>query len=155
VTIGFNAVASLAAGKVDAATGFWNAEAVALERLGVPVRVFKVDDFGAPRYPELILSTSRATLEGDPELVAAMVAATRRGYAFASARPDAALADLLAANPSLDRADQAAQLRALGPDLHPAPFDPSTLRAWARWDRSHSLLTKPVDIGAAFRLRGD
>ena len=30
VTIGFNAVSSLAAGRVDAATGFWNAEAVAL-----------------------------------------------------------------------------------------------------------------------------
>ena len=30
VTIGFNAVSALAAGKVDAATGFWNAEGVAL-----------------------------------------------------------------------------------------------------------------------------
>ena len=36
VTIGFNAVSSLAAGKVDAATGFWNAEGVALQRQGVP-----------------------------------------------------------------------------------------------------------------------
>jgi NitT/TauT family transport system substrate-binding protein/putative hydroxymethylpyrimidine transport system substrate-binding protein len=33
VTIGFNAVTDLAAGKVDAATGFWNAEAVALDAL--------------------------------------------------------------------------------------------------------------------------
>ncbi len=32
VTIGFNAVSSLAAGRVDAATGFWNAEGVALQR---------------------------------------------------------------------------------------------------------------------------
>ena len=38
VTIGFNAVSSLAAGKVDAATGFWNAEGVALRRQGVPIR---------------------------------------------------------------------------------------------------------------------
>ena len=29
VTIGFNAVAALAAGKLDAATAFWNAEGVA------------------------------------------------------------------------------------------------------------------------------
>ena len=36
VTIGFNAVSSLAAGKVDAATGFWNAEGVALRRPGRP-----------------------------------------------------------------------------------------------------------------------
>src|SRR4051812_11985624 len=59
VTIGFNAVASLAAGKVDAATGFWNAEGVSLQRQGVPLRIFKVNQFGAPPYPELILTTSQ------------------------------------------------------------------------------------------------
>ena len=58
VTIGFNAISSLAANKVDAATGFWNAEGVALQRQGVPIRIFKVDRYGAPPYPELILTTS-------------------------------------------------------------------------------------------------
>ncbi len=152
VTIGFNAVAAVAAGKVEAATGFWNAEGVALRQQGVPVRTFKVDQYGAPRYPELVLTTSRATLEKDPELVDAVVAATRRGYALVADNPEAGLDALLAANPSLDRADQAAQLRALGPDLHPQPFVPRQLRAWAAWDRSHGLLSEPVDIGAAFRL---
>ena len=51
VTIGFDAVAALAAGQLDAATAFWNAEGVALRRLGVPTREFRVDDFGAPRVP--------------------------------------------------------------------------------------------------------
>ena len=60
VTIGFNAVSSLAAGKVDAATGFWNAEGVALQRQGIPVRIFKVNRYGAPPYPELILTASQA-----------------------------------------------------------------------------------------------
>src|SRR5512133_2045264 len=55
VTIGFNAVADLAAGKIDAATAFWNAEGVQLEQMGVPIRGFRVDEFGAPRYPELVL----------------------------------------------------------------------------------------------------
>ena len=49
VTIGFNAVAELAAGKVDAATGFWNAEGVELRQRGIPIREFRVDDFGAPQ----------------------------------------------------------------------------------------------------------
>ncbi len=40
VTIGFEAVAALAAGRVDAATAFWNAEGVTLERRGMPVRSF-------------------------------------------------------------------------------------------------------------------
>jgi len=152
VTIGFNAVASLASGRVDAATGFWNAEGVALRRRGVPVRIFKVDRYGAPPYPELVLSASRRTIEREPELVDAVAAATARGYELASDHPAQALADLLAAVPELDRADQAAQLRALRPDLHPAPFDPAALRAWAAWDLEHGLLDRPLDVGTAFRL---
>jgi putative hydroxymethylpyrimidine transport system substrate-binding protein len=152
VTIGFNAVASLAAGKVDAATGFWNAEAVALRRRGVPVRVFKVDSYGAPPYPELVMAASHETIERAPELVDAMVAATTRGYEFASEHPAQALDDLLATVPGLDRADQAAQLRVLRPDLRPAPFDPVVLREWAAWDLEHGLLERPLDVEAAFRL---
>jgi ABC-type nitrate/sulfonate/bicarbonate transport system substrate-binding protein len=152
VTIGFNAVASLAAGKVDAATGFWNAEGVALRRQGVPVRIFKVNRYGAPPYPELILTASRQTIDSDPELVDSMVAATTRGYEFASDHPDQALDDLLAEVPSLDRGDQAAQLHALLPDLSPAPFDPGVLREWAAWDLEHGLLERPLDIDKAFLL---
>jgi putative hydroxymethylpyrimidine transport system substrate-binding protein len=154
VTIGFTAVPSLAAGKVDAATGFWNSEAVALRRQGVPVRVFEVDRFGAPPYPELILTTSRETLEDDPDLVDAIVKATRRGYAFTTSNPEAALDDLLSANPALEQADQQAQLDALHPILHPRPFNPSVLKAWATWDLKHGLLEEPVDVGEAFRLGG-
>ncbi len=152
VTIGFNAVSSLAAGKVAAATGFWNAEGVALRRLGVPLRVFKVDRYGAPPYPELVLTTSERTLREQPELAEAMVAATRRGYAFAEAHPDRALDALLAADPALDRADQAAQLRVLLPVLHPAPFKPRVLAAWAAWDLEHGLLRRPLDVSEAFDL---
>jgi putative hydroxymethylpyrimidine transport system substrate-binding protein len=152
VTIGFNAVPSLAAGKVDAATGFWNAEGVALRRQGVPIRVFKVNRYGAPPYPELILTASYDTIERDPQLVDSIVAATTRGYEFAYDHPAQALNDLLAAVPSLDRGDQAAQLRALRPDLHPAPFDPEVLRKWAAWDLEHGLLERPLDINAAFLL---
>jgi putative hydroxymethylpyrimidine transport system substrate-binding protein len=152
VTIGFNAVSSLAAGKVDAATGFWNAEGVALRQQGVPVRIFKLDRYGAPPYPELVLAASRRTVEREPDLVEAVLAATTRGYELASDRPAAALDDLLAAVPTLDRADQAAQLRALRPDLHPAPFDPAVLREWAAWDLEHGLLERPLDVQAAFLL---
>jgi putative hydroxymethylpyrimidine transport system substrate-binding protein len=153
VTIGFAAVATLAAGKLDAATGFWNAEGVALRRQGVPIRVFKVDEYGAPPYPELILTTSRRALQRQPELIDAVVAATRRGYAAAVADPTGAVDDLLAANPALDRAEQGAQMAALGDDLRPAPFDPAVLRAWAAWDLEHGLLQRPLDVETAFRLR--
>ncbi len=154
VTIGFTAVPSLAAGKVAAATGFWNAEAVALRRQGVPIRVFKVDDFGAPPYPELVLATSEKLLKSDPELVDAVGSATRRGYEFAAEEPEAALDDLLADNKNLERADQEAQMKALLPVLRPRPFDPPVLRAWATWDLQHGLLERPLDTTKAFRLSG-
>jgi putative hydroxymethylpyrimidine transport system substrate-binding protein len=154
VTIGFNAVGSLAAGKVDAATGFWNAEGVALRRQGVPLRIFKVDRFGAPPYPELILTTSQQTLEDDPDLVDSVVAATQRGYAFAEQNPQASLDDLLSANPELERGEQQAQLQALLPILRPEPFDRKVLREWAAWDLKHGLLEKPLDVEQAFRQVG-
>lgn len=150
VTIGFNAVSSLAAGKVDAATGFWNAEGVALRRQGVPIRIFKVDEYGAPPYPELVLVASRTMIEDRPGLVQSMVDATTRGYEFAVAHPGQALNDLTEAVPSLNRAEQQAQLKVLLPDLNPKPFDPVVLNEWARWDLAHGLLERPLDVNAAF-----
>jgi putative hydroxymethylpyrimidine transport system substrate-binding protein len=157
VTIGFNAVASLAAGKVAAATGFWNAEGVALERKFVPIRVFIVDEWGAPPYPELILATSRQTLEDEPDLVDAVVDATKRGYDFTQRQSARALNDLLEADPALDRYEQREQLSVLLPYLrvppfNPALFDPAVLREWAAWDLEHGLLKRPLDVEAAFDL---
>lgn len=152
VTIGFTAVPSLAAGKVEAATGFWNAEAVALREQGIPIHVFKVDRFGAPPYPELVLCTSEELLKSDPDLVDAVVSATRRGYELTEENPEAALSYLLEANKSLglDRAEQKAQLQALLPTLHPKPFDETVLEGWAAWDLQHGLLEKPLDVEQAF-----
>ena len=152
VTIGFTAVPSLASGKVDAATGFWNAEGVALERQGVPIRVFKVDQFGAPHYPELVLATSRRLLDRDPQLVEAVVRTTRRGYAFTEERPTVALKDLVTSNQELDRAEQAAQLEVLMPILEPRPFDEKVLEEWAAWDLRRGLLEEPLEVEEAFRL---
>jgi len=152
VTIGFNAVPALAAGKVDAVTAFWNAEGVELEREGIPLHQFIVDEYGAPQYPELVLATSRHLLESDPALVKAVVGATMRGYAFTSRQATRALHDLLAADPSLDEADQQERLTVLAPYLEPEPFDPAILRAWSAWDVSHGLLEHPVEIDRAFDL---
>ena len=86
VTIGFGAVANLLAGKVDAATAFWNAEGVVLRERGLQTREFRVDDFGAPPYPEVVLVVRRETLEERRDDIAAAVRAIADGT-------DAALAD--------------------------------------------------------------
>lgn len=150
VTIGFNAVADLAAGKVDAATGFWNVEGVALERQGVPVKIFKVDDFGAPSYPELVLATSRHTLIQDPGLVDAVVEATSDGYESVSQHSSWGVNDLLAGVPALDRGELTAQLEALRRALIPAPFDYGTLLKWTAWDVRNGVLEQPLWIAAGF-----
>ena len=57
---------SLVAKKVDAVVTFWNAEGVTLRERGVPTREFRVDEFGAPRYPELVVAVTRETLRRAP-----------------------------------------------------------------------------------------
>jgi ABC-type nitrate/sulfonate/bicarbonate transport system substrate-binding protein len=83
-----------------------------------------------------------------------MVAATRRGYKFTVKQPQKALGDLLAANPSLEKADQEAQLEVLLPALHPAPFSEPVLKEWSAWASSHGLLPEPADVRKTFDLTG-
>jgi putative hydroxymethylpyrimidine transport system substrate-binding protein len=155
VTIGFDAVGALSAGRLDAATAFWNAEGVSLRRLGVPTREFRVDAYGAPRYPELLLVTSAAMLRERPELVDGVVAALRDGYGSVIADPGAALADLLDAVPELDPGEQRAQLRGLT-RAHafspPGVLRSGVLERWARWDLEHGIVDRPIDVDRAFDL---
>jgi NitT/TauT family transport system substrate-binding protein/putative hydroxymethylpyrimidine transport system substrate-binding protein len=151
-TIGFQAVAALAAGRVDAATAFRNAEGVELERQGVPVNVFGVEDFGAPRFPELVLVTSRDLLDDDPELARGMADALALGSEAANEDRTAAIDALVAANPELDPEAQTAQIAAIGPHLG-GGFDRQVLVDWARWAATHGIVEQPPDVEAAFDLR--
>jgi putative hydroxymethylpyrimidine transport system substrate-binding protein len=155
VTIGFAAVSALASGKVSAATGFWNAEGVTLSRTGIPIREFRVDDYGAPRYPELVLCTTSGLIQDNPGLVRSVVAATERGYRLSVERPGQALGDLVVQNPGLDRVEQGAELHALlrAHALDPDGFQPEALRAWARWDVAHGILDSKPDLRATFDRR--
>ena len=151
VTIGFNAVADLRAGKLDAATAFWNAEGVTLARAGVPIREFRVDQFGAPRYPELILCTTAKLARDKPELVRAVREATTRGYLVAAHDPERALNSLLDATSGLDPAEQHAELRALdGADafLPVGRFRAAPLVAWSRWEVAHGVVDHPPSLEA-------
>ena len=151
MTIGFNAVQALAGGEVDAATAFWNAEGVQLKQMGVPTREFRVDEFGAPAWPELILATTRERLEADRESVEATLAALAEGYASVEADPGAALDDLLASVPELDRETQAAQMEALaGAFTPPLTLDRPILEDWAVWAADNGITAQPPDVDAAF-----
>jgi putative hydroxymethylpyrimidine transport system substrate-binding protein len=141
VTIGFDSVAALSAGKVAAATAFWNAEGVMLGDLGVRTREFRVDDFGAPRYPELVLAASEGLLDEDPKLVDSIEQATAHGYRLVVDHPDVGLSSLIDAVDGLDPAAQEAQLEAL---LQADAFEPvDSVRPyvdWINWDVEHDIL---------------
>ena len=155
VTIGFEAVRALAAGRIDAATAFWNAEGVALRRRGVPTREFRVDNFGAPHYPELVVVSNRETLETDPGLVDAVVAGLTRGYEAVADDPVAGLDALLTEAEGLDPAEQQAQLDALiAADAFEPPgvFNRGPLEDWAAWDADHGIVESPPRVSKTFDL---
>ncbi len=79
VTIGFCAVPSLIDRRVQGVPAFWNAEGVVLRRRGVQTREFRVDDYGAPRYPEVVLFTTRKILKRRRAAIDAVVAAVADG----------------------------------------------------------------------------
>ncbi len=155
-TIGFNAVPALLGHRVDGATAFWNAEGVALARRRPGFRVFRVDEFGAPAYPELVVTATGRTLREHPGLVDDVTAALRRGYQAVKRDPTAAVDELVKASPGLDRSLTTAQLAAVKPAFGPDPgrLDPVRLRAWSAWDVRFGILRRPVDVAAAFRSPG-
>ena len=152
-TIGFTAVPSLIAGKVDAVVAFWNAEGVALRQRGVQTREFRVDEYGAPRYPELVLAVRRATLAGAPRPTSRRrCGRLRHGTIARAARP-----------PGDDRRARQGLRRRRGPDargarrgrpraLPPIRLDRGALERWARFDARFGILKRPPDVDRAFPL---
>jgi putative hydroxymethylpyrimidine transport system substrate-binding protein len=156
VTIGFNAVADLAAGKVDAATAFWNAEGVELQQQDIPIREFRVDDYGAPRYPELVIATSKVDC---PEM-AEVITGLQRGYRSLGRDPHGALDDLLASVEGLDTGSQRGQFDALmaaqafsltGTETTAALSRAST-RAWLSWAIGHGVIARSAARRVALGL---
>ena len=154
ISIGFQAVAALLARRVDAATAFWNAEGVALQAQRPGIREFKVDDFGAPPYPELVLCVTRQTLRDERALVSATVRALRRGYQEAIADPESAV-EALVGRAGVKRDSTERELDAVSPAFTEGAarygaLDPGTLRAWARWEARFAITKRPPDVAAAF-----
>jgi hypothetical protein len=146
-TIGFAAVKSLLAGRVDAATGFWNVEGVALKARRPGFREFRVDDYGAPRYPELVLCVSRETLQDEPDTVRAAIRALQRGYGVVRRDPESAASAMLERERSLDRENLMRQLDAVAPAYQagvPAygQLVAERLREWAEWDVEFGILRR-------------
>jgi putative hydroxymethylpyrimidine transport system substrate-binding protein len=151
VTIGFGAVPNMVARKIMAVPAFWNAEGVELRQRGIPVREFRVDDYGAPRYPEVVLVTTRKTLQQRRPMVVHTLAAIAQGVkTMVSNRPLATQVIAAAAgnaDPKLIRAQVDALASAVEPPLR---LDRSILQQWSAFDARTGLLPHAVDVDQAF-----
>jgi NitT/TauT family transport system substrate-binding protein/putative hydroxymethylpyrimidine transport system substrate-binding protein len=157
-TIGFNAVAAMLARKVAGATAFWNVEGLALKAKRPAIREFRVDAYGAPSYPELVLVTRNTTLQDDPDLVRATVDALRRGYAFTLRDPESSASDLATEVPAADRDEILRQLDVLtpvftGPTGQPGGLDRAVLEQWARWEARFGITKHPPNVASTFVTR--
>ena len=149
-TIGFSAVPSLITGKVQGVTAFWNAEGVALRHRGVRTNEFRVDDYGAPRYPELVIATKASTLRDSPDVIDEALAKLHRGTAVAL-RDRAATIDRIAKASGADQGLVRAQLDAVAPALlPPVVLDRDALERWADFDARFAILKRRPDVDAAF-----
>jgi putative hydroxymethylpyrimidine transport system substrate-binding protein len=158
ISIGFNAVPDLLAGRVAAATAFWNDEGITLSLRRPGFHIFKVDAYGAPSYPELVLCATRASLRRHPGLDQAVVRTLVSGYDFTLRNPRRSAADLESFVPGLDPKLVAAQLSVLlpafrAPDGKVGELGARSLRAWAAWEARFGIVPRPPDVAAAFDSR--
>lgn len=150
VTIGFAAVPSLIERKVAAVPVFWNAEGVALRERGVKTSEFRVDDYGAPPYPEVVLIVTRKTLEQRRALVEGVVAAIAEGTRSVLADPEAAVRDIVDAGGGDARLVRA-QVRAVRPvQSPPLRLDRRVLERWADFDARFGILERRPDVARTF-----
>jgi NitT/TauT family transport system substrate-binding protein/putative hydroxymethylpyrimidine transport system substrate-binding protein len=151
VTIGFNAVGALLSRKVAAVPAFWNAEGVALRERGRDVREFRIDDYGAPRYPEVVLMTSRTTLQEHRDRLERALRAIEDGRRAVLARPGAAAREIARIAETRDVALVRAQLRAVQGAFAPGlRLRRPVLERWARFDARIGIVDRPPDVARAF-----
>lgn len=149
ITIGFNGVQNLEGGKVDAFTGFWPADGVQVQVDGKPTTIFKLDEYGGPAYPGLVVFSTTKRIADDAPLMRAFVDATVKGYDDTIADPQRSLDDLLAENKTLKKQITEAQLKAYGPLFQAdAPaygvFDEANLQALSTFLVDNKLTKKPI-----------
>jgi putative hydroxymethylpyrimidine transport system substrate-binding protein len=151
ITIGFNAVSGILAGKVDGAPVFWNAEGVALKQRGVKVNEFRVEDYGAPAYPEVVLITARKTLDRERDTIRRALLAIRAGAEAVQRDPAAAVRQIAHEAQTDDTKLIGAQLSAVEPifatDLR---LDRPVLEQWADFDARLGIVKRRPDVDKAF-----
>jgi ABC-type nitrate/sulfonate/bicarbonate transport system substrate-binding protein len=156
LTIGYNAVPDLISGKIAAATAFWNDEGVQLSHQKPPFHVFRVENFGAPSYPELVVCTTATLLKHHQTLARGLVRTLVDGYQYVLKHPLDGQRYLESEVSGLSKQAVSQQLAAELPSFLPkgggayGSLEPSVLSSWAKWEVKFGIVKKAPNVAKLF-----
>jgi putative hydroxymethylpyrimidine transport system substrate-binding protein len=149
INVGDNLVPAMLSGRVDATLGaYWNVEAIQLARMHKHPNVIRMNQVGVPNYDELVLVVRANEINERIDVVRRLVQALGRGYTAARRNPQAAVQNLVQANPGLDPKFQLASVKATLPAFFPTDaskpwgwMDPTQWNSYGQWMLNEHLIT--------------
>jgi putative hydroxymethylpyrimidine transport system substrate-binding protein len=156
INVGDNLVPAMLSGRVDATVGaYWNYEAIQLRLQRRRPNVIHVENAGVPSYDELVLVTTENVIAKRTNMLRRFVEAVGRGYEAVRRDPQAGVAALVHANPSLQTQLQLASVQATLSSFFPPAGQPwgwQNPKRWAsygQWMLSNHLITNPASVADA------
>jgi putative hydroxymethylpyrimidine transport system substrate-binding protein len=155
--VGSNLVPAMLSGRVDATLGaYWNYEAIQLQRMHKHPNVIRMAQVGVPTYDELVVVARKSTVVNHPDEIRRFVQALARGYESVRSDPQAAVNNLVRANPGLDPSFQLASVKATLPAFFPSnpnhPWgwqSPNQWNAYGQWMLNNHLISNPNAVADA------
>jgi putative hydroxymethylpyrimidine transport system substrate-binding protein len=151
INVGSNLVPAMLSGRVDATLGaYWNYEAIQLRRMHKHPNVIRMGQVGVPSYDELVVVARKSTVVNHPDELRRFVQALGRGYEAVRRDPQAAVNNLVKANPGLDPRFQLASVKATLPGFFPSDtgkpwgwMSSSQWNAYGQWMLNQHLISNP------------
>ncbi len=149
VDVGFDLVPALLSERVDAIIGaFWSHESILIELEGREVNILKFEEWGIPKYHELVLVTSEEYFKNNEEIVEKFVDAFSRGYEKSIENNDESMEALIAAFPEVNIELETQGIKLLSP-LWQESFDSDGMDSWNKfgdWMKDKGLISESLDV---------
>jgi putative hydroxymethylpyrimidine transport system substrate-binding protein len=149
VDVGFDLVPALLSERVDAVIGaFWSHESILIELEGREVNILKFEEWGIPKYHELVLVTSEEYLKNNEKIVEKFVDAFSRGYEKSIENNDESMEALIAAFPEVNVELETQGIKLLSP-LWQESFDSDGMDNWNKfgdWMKDKGLISESLDV---------
>ena len=155
VDVGFDLVPALLSSRVDAIIGaFWSHESILIELEGEQVNILKFEDWGIPKYHELVLVTSEEYLKDNRETVESFVKAFRKGFSESMQPNSKPMESLINAYPEVNVELERQGIKLLAP-LWSESLNSNNMDSWNRfgeWMKEKSLIDSELIIKDSFEI---